>query len=192
MNDAVILIQGRITNLQTDRDQLMAEVAKLQEEFDVVKERATTSTAELAKKQERESKISHVKSLYTPQEANVAYDGENLIIRLYGLNFPSGQAIIQPEYFSLLSKVQESLNTFPNQHVLLEGHTDSRGNATTNKKLSEERASAVREYLIANMNLSRDQITSIGYGSEKPIASNQTPEGRAQNRRIDVVINLSD
>jgi outer membrane protein OmpA-like peptidoglycan-associated protein len=192
MNDAVNTIQSNIIELQTERDRLGAEVAKLQEEYDVVREEATLSSAELAKVEELESKIKKIKSLFTPGEAKVAFDSESLVIRLHGLTFPSGKSIIQPEYFSLLSKVQEAIKIFPDRHILLEGHTDSQGNAATNKRLSEERASAVREYIIANMGISREQITSVGFGSEKPVASNKTTEGRALNRRIDVVINLSD
>lgn len=192
MNDAVNTIQSNIIELQTERDRLRAEVTKLQEEYDVVREEATLSSAELAKVEELESKIKKIKSLFTPSEAKVAYDSESLVIRLHGLTFPSGKSIIQPEYFSLLSKVQEAIKIFPDRHILLEGHTDSQGNAATNKRLSEERASAVREYIIANMGISREQITSVGFGSEKPVASNKTTEGRALNRRIDVVINLSD
>jgi outer membrane protein OmpA-like peptidoglycan-associated protein len=192
LNSAVETIQANIIELQTERDRLRAEVAKLQEEYDVVREEATLSSTELAKKEELESKIEKVKSLFTPSEAKVAYDSENLVIRLHGLTFPSGKSIIQPEYFSLLSKVQEAIKIFPEKHILLEGHTDSQGNAATNKRLSEERASAVREYIIANMGISREQITSVGYGSEKPVASNRTTEGRALNRRIDIVIDLSN
>jgi outer membrane protein OmpA-like peptidoglycan-associated protein len=191
LNEAVESIQSNIIELQTERDRLQAEVAKLQEEYDVVREEATLSSAELAKKQESEAKIAKVKTLFTPSEAKVAYDSENLVIRLHGLTFPSGKSIIQPEYFSLLSKVQEAIKIFPEKHILLEGHTDSQGNASTNKRLSEERASAVREYIIANMGISREQVTSVGYGSEKPVASNRTAEGRALNRRIDIVIDLS-
>jgi outer membrane protein OmpA-like peptidoglycan-associated protein len=192
INVAVESIQENIIELQTERDRLRAEVAKLQEEYDVVREEATLSSAELAKKEQRESKIETVKSLFTPSEAKVAYDSENLVIRLHGLTFPSGKSIIQPEYFSLLSKVQEAIKIFPEKHILLEGHTDSQGNAVTNKRLSEERASAVREYIIANMGISREQVTSVGFGSEKPVASNRTSEGRALNRRIDIVIDLSN
>ena len=191
LNSAVETIQANIIELQTERDRLRAEVAKLQEEYDVVREEATLSSTELAKKQEQEAKINKVKSLFTPSEAKVAYDSESLVIRLHGLTFPSGKSIIQPEYFSLLSKVQEAIKIFPEKHILLEGHTDSQGNAATNKRLSEERASAVREYIIANMGISREQVTSVGYGSEKPVASNRTSEGRAFNRRIDIVIDLS-
>jgi outer membrane protein OmpA-like peptidoglycan-associated protein len=192
LNNAVETIQSNIIELQTERDRLRAELAKIQEEYDIVREEATLSSAELAKKQEQEANINKVKSLFTPSEAKVAYDSENLVIRLHGLTFPSGKSIIQPEYFSLLSKVQEAIKIFPEKHILLEGHTDSQGNAATNKRLSEERASAVREYIIANMGISREQVTSVGYGSEKPVASNKTREGRALNRRIDIVIDLSN
>jgi outer membrane protein OmpA-like peptidoglycan-associated protein len=192
LNNAVELIQTNVIELQTERDRLRAEVAKLQEEYDVVREEATLSSAELAKKEELESKIGTVKTLFSPSEAKVAYDSENLVIRLHGLTFPSGKSIIQPEYFSLLSKVQKAIKIFPERHILLEGHTDSQGNAATNKRLSEERASAVREYIIANMGISREQVTSVGYGSEKPVASNRTSEGRALNRRIDIVIDLGN
>jgi outer membrane protein OmpA-like peptidoglycan-associated protein len=191
MNNAISSIQSEITNLQTENDQLKAEIASLQEKYDVVQEEATISSAELAKKKEHEAKIEKIKTIFTPEEAKIAFDGDNLVIRLHGLNFPSGKAIIQPEYFSLLAKVQDALKVFPDRHILMEGHTDSRGNANTNQRLSEERASAVREYIIANMGINREQITSVGYGASKPVASNKTSEGRALNRRIDIVLDLS-
>ena len=120
------------------------------------------------------------------------YEGENLTIRLYGLNFPSGQAIIQPEYFSLLTKVQRAINEFPDRYILIEGHTDAVGNPESNKLLSERRAEVVKEYLLANMNLRPQQIAHYGLGDQRPVASNRTIEGRAKNRRIDVVISLQE
>jgi outer membrane protein OmpA-like peptidoglycan-associated protein len=192
MKDAITLINTRIENLVSEHKQLLEDNAKLQEAYDALQEEASSSSAELAKERERDEKFNKVKELFTPQEAKVLIDGNNLVIRLHGLNFPSGSSVIQPEYFSLLTKVQEALKIFPDRHILLEGHTDSRGNAKTNKSLSEERAIAVREYIIANMGKPHDQITAIGYGAAKPVATNDTPEGRELNRRIDVVINLSE
>jgi len=192
MKDAVNLINTRIENLQNEHDQLVEDNAQLQEAYDALQEQATSSSAELAKERARDEKFKKVKDLFTPQEAKVLIDGTNLVIRLHGLNFPSGSAQIQPEYFSLLTKVQQALKIFPDKHILLEGHTDSRGNAKTNKSLSEQRAIAVREYIIANMGKPRDQVTAIGYGAAKPVATNDTPEGREVNRRIDVVISLSE
>jgi OOP family OmpA-OmpF porin len=72
--------------------------------------------------------------------------------------------------------------------VTIEGHTDSYGGDDLNQKLSEDRANAVRQYFIANMNLKAEDVEAVGYGESRPIANNETPEGRARNRRIDIVI----
>jgi OmpA-OmpF porin, OOP family len=189
---SVNTILTRITLLQEDNQRLINENETLQEELQLFKEKATTSTAELEIKQNLEAKIDKIKSMFSLNEAKVIYDGDNLIIRLYGLNFQSGKSVIMPEYFALLRKVKESIREFPESHILLEGHTDSIGNPSTNKRLSEERAKAVREYVIANMEITREQITAIGYGDTKPVASNKTSEGRELNRRIDIVISLNN
>jgi outer membrane protein OmpA-like peptidoglycan-associated protein len=139
---------------------------------------------------ELQKKVERVKNLFTEQEGRVIYEGDKLIIRLYGLNFPSGKAIIQPEYFSLLTKVQHSIREFSKSHIIIEGHTDALGEARTNKFLSERRSKAVSEYILANMELDDNQISFIGFGEEKPVASNETREGRTLNRRIDVMISL--
>jgi OOP family OmpA-OmpF porin len=189
--DAINIILTRVTNLKDEHQELIAENAQLQEEYSKVKEKATTSSEELAKRKEEEAKIAKVKSIFSPSEARVLFDGENLVIRLHGLTFAPGQDVIQPEYFSILTKVQSALNEYPEKHAIIEGHTDSKGVPIVNEKLSEKRAIAVREYLLANMNINRSQITAVGYGDKKPITSNATEEGRRLNRRIDIVINLS-
>jgi len=185
-------IVTRISQMQDENQRLITENETLQEELQLYKEQATTSTAELEIKQQLEAKIDKIKAMYSLSEAKVIYDGDNLIIRLIGLNFQSGKSIIMPEYFALLRKVKESIVEFPESHILLEGHTDSRGNPSTNKRLSEERAKAIREYIVANMEIDRAQISAIGYGDTKPVASNKTSEGRELNRRIDVVISLTN
>lgn len=192
MKETVNMIISRISELKNTNQELIDENATLHEEYNLVKEMALASTAELEKKKKREEKIEKVKSLFSPSEAKMAFEGDNLIIRLHGLSFQPGKAVIQPEFFSLLTKVQEALKIFPDQHILLEGHTDSRGVVSINKRLSEERATAIREYIIANMGKKREQITAIGYGSNRPVASNKTSEGRAFNRRIDIVISLGE
>ena len=84
--------------------------------------------------------------------------------------------------------MQNSLKKFPKSSIVIEGHTDSRGSAENNRRLSEQRANAVKQYLIANMGLSQDVIQAVGYGKSRPIESNEKAKGRAKNRRIDVVI----
>ncbi|MGD9899171.1 MAG: OmpA family protein [Calditrichaceae bacterium] len=192
MDNGVKSLTAYIQNLKEEKKRLVDENSELEEELNAVREREANYSAELQKKLNREKKIEKVKSLFTPEEAKVIYEGDNLIIRLAGFNFPSGQAIIQPEYFSLLTKIQRAINEFPGSHILIEGHTDSVGDAYKNKVLSEQRAGAVREYLLANMDVQPEQISHLGFGEERPIASNETREGKANNRRIDVVISLEN
>jgi len=112
-------------------------------------------------------------------------------VRVYGLSFPVGSSEIRPENFGLLTKLQQVIREYPDAPVTISGHTDSRGNDASNQRLSEERAQAVQEYLMANMSsLSPNQVEAVGYGESRPLASNETEEGRAQNRRIDVTIDL--
>ena len=118
-------------------------------------------------------------------------DGNNIIIRLYGLTFPQGKSVIEPQYFSLLSKVKNAFLEFPGSYITVEGHTDSVGSNELNQRLSEERAEAVRQYMIANSKITRDKIYSVGYGETRPVASNKNESGRAMNRRIDFLIQPS-
>jgi len=192
MQPAVDLVSMRVKSLLDENKRLQDENQRIQTDNKMLQEKESLSSAELAKKREREAQFEKTKAIFTPQEARVFFDGDNLVIRLHGINFPPGKAVIQPEYFSLLSKVMEALKIFPNKHIILEGHTDSKGTPLGNKLLSEDRAIAVREYIIANMGKSRDEITAIGYGSARPVASNEDEEGRSQNRRIDIVINMSN
>lgn len=142
----------------------------------------------VAKEKAAKERFERVKQNFSPDEAKVIQESDNVIIRLYGINFPSGRAIIHPEYFPLLTKVIRSIEEFPNCHVRIEGHTDSRGSNAVNEKLSTDRANSVLQYITANSNLDQSMVTGIGYGEDRPIASNDTEEGRALNRRIDVVI----
>lgn len=185
-------ISTTIKSLKDEKKQLIQENAQLREELQAVKESEANYSAELEKKKDKERRIEKIKSLFAVNEAKVIYEGDNLILRLIGINFPSGKAVIHPEYFSLLTKVQQALREFPDGHYLIEGHTDALGNASRNKALSEKRSLSVREYLIANMDLSQAQITHIGFGESKPVASNETKAGRELNRRIDIVIHIPE
>jgi outer membrane protein OmpA-like peptidoglycan-associated protein len=88
----------------------------------------------------------------------------------------------------LLSRVQETIKAFTDPEVTIEGHTDSIGADKLNEALSLQRAEAVRQYFIANGTSSPERILAVGYGSKYPLAPNATAEGRAINRRIDVLI----
>jgi outer membrane protein OmpA-like peptidoglycan-associated protein len=148
--------------------------------------------SELSKRMEAEAKLRErflsVEQLFTKPEAMVLRQGSDIILRLVGLNFSSGKSVIEPQYYAMLTKVQKAITTFPNANLTVEGHTDSYGSDENNVKLSNERAEAVRQYLLANMGLAPSRVSAVGYGESRPIASNETAEGRTKNRRIDIVL----
>jgi outer membrane protein OmpA-like peptidoglycan-associated protein len=141
----------------------------------------------LAIQRQQEATIAEVATLFTDTEGKLLRDGNSIVIRLYGLTFPIGKSTIEPDYYPLLTKVQDAIKKFPNSSVTIEGHTDSQGSDEMNQTLSESRAKAVAEYLMANMRVTTP-VNHQGYGESRPVASNDTPEGRAMNRRIDVLL----
>ena len=132
--------------------------------------------------------FSEVQGYFEPHEAEVYKRENQLIIRLKTVKFPVGQSVIMPENYALLSKVQRAIRAFGEPDVIIGGHTDSTGPEPLNEHLSQQRAEAVRQYLVANGILPFDKIIAVGYGSMRPLASNSTAKGRAINRRIDVTI----
>lgn len=104
--------------------------------------------------------------------------------RLDEVNFASGSAELLPESRERLDGVVEYMTHKTSARIEIAGHTDNVGSAKTNKALSLKRAQAVRTYLI-EQGIDGDRIEAVGYGDERPIASNNTPEGRRQNRRIE-------
>ena len=156
----------------------IAAAAKKQEEL----------ARKLAWQNEVKRKFEKAYEVFSEDQAQVFQQGNNVIIRLYGLSFPIGKAEIAPEYYPLLGSVQDAINLFDNADVIIEGHTDAQGGDKINQGLSEKRATAVREYMLTSTNMDQSAITATGFGESRPIANNETPEGRAKNRRIDVVI----
>lgn len=143
---------------------------------------------QLEEKQRREARIVKIRDMFNASEASVLLDGQHLILRLIGLTFPVGKSVIQPEYFGLLTKVERAMREYPDGKVIVEGHTDNVGDERYNERLSSQRAESVRSYLLANAAAPAENIEAIGYGESRPIANNETSEGRMQNRRIDIVI----
>ncbi|WP_305042213.1 OmpA family protein [Geoalkalibacter sp.] len=129
-----------------------------------------------------------VQASFSADEAEVYKQGNHVILRLRSIHFPVGQAVIQPANYPVLGKVRQAIQRFGEPAVTIEGHTDSTGSDETNARLSQQRAEAVRHFFVANGTLPAEKILAVGYGSRRPLALNTTPEGRAVNRRIDVII----
>lgn len=114
---------------------------------------------------------------------NVAFDDTRA--ELQGVSFKVGSAELVPSTLATLDKTIAGLKKNAKAKVEIEGHTSSEGGEEYNQKLSEDRANSVRDYMIRK-GISKDRVTAVGYGYSRPKASNDTEEGRKQNRRIEV------
>ena len=103
------------------------------------------------------------------------------------ITFQTDSAEIQPQFRRTLSDIAASIQQYPNTAVRVEGHTDSTGSASYNQDLSVNRAQSVASYL-AQSGVQPSRLQAIGYGESRPIATNSTPQGRAQNRRVEILI----
>jgi len=179
------------TNYQNESQKnidLNQEIKILKDELGGLSKEKSELSAKMARLAEIKAKYEKVNNSFTKNEALIFKESSNIYIRLISLSFPIGKATIEPENFGLLTKVQNALKEFPKSTIVIEGHTDSYGGDEKNLELSQERASAVKQYLIANMNLDPKMVMAFGYGETKPIGNNETKEGRAKNRRIDLII----
>jgi outer membrane protein OmpA-like peptidoglycan-associated protein len=193
LRETAELVRGKeseIENLKARVASMENRVGSLTEAERQLKEAGNELQKKLNSQRDQEETIRQVSAMFTDDEGNVLRDGNNIILRLYGLSFPVGKNVIEPQYYNLLTKVQDAIKKFPQCTIMIEGHTDSQGSDEANQALSESRARATAEYLMANMGV-EIPIKSQGYGESRPVASNDTPEGRAKNRRIDVVITPS-
>lgn len=202
-------ILGSINALQESRESLSAKVDTQQKEMESMRreivalegrtleersekerlaQKEQTTKERLAAERRFHQMFNEVRNQFGPTEAEVYKQGNSLVIRLKAIQFPVGTAVIKPGNYGLLRKVQQAIQAFGDPDVVIEGHTDSSGSNEVNERLSQERAEAVREYFVANGTLNYDGIYPVGYGSARPLASNESAEGRAINRRIDIVI----
>jgi outer membrane protein OmpA-like peptidoglycan-associated protein len=108
--------------------------------------------------------------------------GASIILK--GVTFESGKAVLTPSSTDTLDRVYLVLSENPDVTVEIQGYTDNTGKKATNMKLSQDRANAVRTWLV-NKGIAADRLTAKGFGPENPIAPNTTKEGKAQNRRIE-------
>lgn len=110
------------------------------------------------------------------------------VIRMQNLNFVFDTANLTPESKKEIEKMISQLFDMNIKSLIVEGHTDSLGTDQYNQVLSEKRAKAIKNILLDNLDLRDQQITAIGFGEARPIATNKTDEGRAKNRRVDLKV----
>ncbi|MDR1314303.1 MAG: OmpA family protein [Deltaproteobacteria bacterium] len=121
----------------------------------------------------------------TPAGYRVDADGCPITVTItLDVKFDFDKAVVKPAYRSEVERAATFLNQHPGSTAVVEGHTDSRGTEAYNQNLSERRARAVRDYLVTQFGVSAGRVSAVGYGKSRPIATNATDAGRAENRRV--------
>lgn len=193
--DYVEQLRERASQSERDLEDARVRIAELEDEIRELDERLGGVSQEriaLVQRLEAEERIREqfdtIESTFTRDEARISREGNTLVLSLVGLTFASGSSTVDPEYRALLEKVSRAASVFPRSQIIIEGHTDSYGSDDTNLSLSRDRAEAVSRYLSSELGVQQFRISAVGYGETRPIANNETQQGRARNRRIDIRI----
>jgi outer membrane protein OmpA-like peptidoglycan-associated protein len=175
-----------------DRDDqlgtLQSQLQRLESRLGGVSEERVALQRRVDAQERMRTSVRALEASFTTDEARVTRQGDDVVLSLLGIKFPSGRSTIDGSSAALMKKVQQGLALFPDASISIEGHTDANGSDSTNLILSQDRADAVRQYLVSNFAMNPEKITSVGYGEARPVATNETAAGRTRNRRIDLVI----
>jgi outer membrane protein OmpA-like peptidoglycan-associated protein len=172
-----------VARAQDDRNKILMdsrtrEASNAQAQADNAKGQTQAAQAQLASAQQQLADLQAKKT------------DRGVVVTLGDVLFDTGQATLKPGASLALNRLATFLNANSQTKVIIEGHTDSRGSEEYNEALSERRARAVASELMSR-GISADQLQPLGRGRGYPVASNETPEGRQQNRRVEIVFSDS-
>jgi outer membrane protein OmpA-like peptidoglycan-associated protein len=200
LQDKENVIANQNETLNSQGQQLGASAAALVatgEQLNASDEKVATQKAELESKDkalgsanskvEIQRAIEKARSEFSPSQAEAYQQGDRLLIRLKNVGFASGRSDLPAASLAMLAQVSDVAKSLNASDIKVEGHTDSVGTETQNKTISDERAGAVATYFKSN-GFAKINVESEGYGFSKPIATNKSKAGRAQNRRVDIII----
>jgi len=196
--ELVTHIENQSNEIQSLQQEFAAgnmRMADMEEEIRALDQRlggATAERAALVQRLEAQARVKEqfqqVEKMFSRSDARVFREGNNVILRLVGLSFNSGESELRQGSFDLLTKVEKAIDVFPRSEIVIEGHTDSYGGDESNQRLSQQRAESVQQYMINAMRIPSYRLIATGFGETNPVANNETESGRARNRRIDIVI----
>jgi outer membrane protein OmpA-like peptidoglycan-associated protein len=174
------MAERRVANSNSVRDKIQLEART--READIAQQNVQIARNQTLDAELRNSQLeSQIKDLNAKQTAR------GYVVTFGDVLFGTNQSTLKPGSARNLEKLVDFLNSYPQRNLLIEGFTDSTGKHEGNLKLSERRSDAVRVALI-NAGINRSRIVARGYGESYPVASNSTPDGRQQNRRVEIVI----
>lgn len=173
---------ARAAKAQADRDRAAAEAAAAAANAQAAAATAQAQSATQGAAEMREKLRTQLNSVLATSE-----NARGLIVNLSDVLFDTGKYSLKQQTQVSLAKVSGILLAYPGLNVQVEGYTDSVGSDESNQKLSENRANSVRNFLISQ-GVKAEAITAAGFGKTSPVADNGTADGRAQNRRVNLVV----
>ncbi len=181
------------TNMKRHYNEQLADANQQLAKYEGELSNMSEMRRKLQLKREAEEKIKQITALFNPDEVKILLTPDaDVILRLSAGMFKSGSSVIPPAAYDILDNMLKTMAIFPDRNVRIEGHTDSVGASEFNQSLSERRANAVKVYFQARTESQLQTFQSVGYGETRPIANNETAEGRARNRRIDIILPAPD
>ncbi len=121
------------------------------------------------------------------RQSSATISGQLVTRRFYGIYFDTGKSTIKPESAQAIGEIAKLLKADPGLKIFVVGHTDNQGGVESNIKLSQDRGEAVLQALVRDHGIAANRLGSYGCGLFTPVASNDTEEGRAKNRRVELV-----
>jgi outer membrane protein OmpA-like peptidoglycan-associated protein len=170
---AVLGAQQELGRIESEKAELQSAVAALDVQARFLEDEKAKLSARLA------GALSEV--------AETRSSARGMVVNLPDILFDTNQATLKTETRIVLAKLAGILLIMPELNLRVEGHTDSTGSADHNQRLSERRAISVRDYL-AQQGIAARRTVAVGYGFDRPVAANTTREGRAKNRRVEIII----
>jgi outer membrane protein OmpA-like peptidoglycan-associated protein len=170
--------EARSREAQAAAREAEATARELELQARATEEQARAAAEARARTQELESELEELEARDTDR---------GLVLTLGDVLFDTGAATLRPGATTTIDRLAQFMRDYPERSVRIEGHTDSVGSDELNQALSERRAQAVREALIAR-GLDEARIGTLGYGEARPVAGNDTAAGRLQNRRVEIVV----
>lgn len=180
--------EGNTEDLVLQSERQMRRLSGMEAGLAATEAGLAATEAELHQKNAALKTAAELRKSLKPNEAEVFVENNAVKVRLKGVQFSPNSTTINKKSASLLDRVDKVLGTVGASAISVEGHTDSTGTPETNREVSEKRAEAVQNYMINKGSISSNQIKAVGMGDESPISDNKTSRGRAENRRIDLVI----
>jgi outer membrane protein OmpA-like peptidoglycan-associated protein len=190
------LASGNKTQLMQAQQQAEEQIAALKaqqsSQVRALEERLSMEAQARAEAEQRErrdqARFEQAQQFFAASDAEVFRQADNVLIRLKGFYFGPGSHEVEARNYALLNNVIAAINVFPESTVKIIGHTDASGSSKRNLEISAARAQSVVRFLSTVGGIPENRLVAEGRGEEEPLATNETPEGRSKNRRIDVLI----